>query len=203
MISTHAVEHHHVEWRSRRPLLIEAAYVKARRIWPTVQLGLAAYVFAILGIPLGVTAAFHRGKLPDVLIRTFTVLWDSMPTWWTALVIIVILSATIHWFPQGQGRDGCHVDHIAGDGCEPIATRAIGDEARDRSQPVSEEFAETRGDADDRGAGAECRKELPVDAARPLIGEIGEEIGGANDEDKSERVPMQCTHPLIVPGVDD
>src|SRR5207253_2096249 len=69
------------------------------RIWPTMQLGLMAYVIAILGIPLGVTAAFHRGKLPDILIRVFTVLWDSMPTWWTALVIILILSLTIHWFP--------------------------------------------------------------------------------------------------------
>ncbi len=76
------------------------------RIWPTVQLGLTAYVFAFLGIPLGVIAAFHRGKLPDVIIRVFTVLWDSMPSWWTALVLIVILSTTIHWFPQGQGRDG-------------------------------------------------------------------------------------------------
>jgi peptide/nickel transport system permease protein len=76
------------------------------RIWPTVQLGLVAYVFAILGIPLGVAAAFHRGKLPDIVIRVFTVLWDSMPTWWTALVILAILTATVHWFPQGQGRDG-------------------------------------------------------------------------------------------------
>jgi peptide/nickel transport system permease protein len=76
------------------------------RIWPTVQLGLLAYLFAIIGIPLGVTAAFHRGKLPDIGIRVFTVLWDSMPTWWTALVLIVILSATIHWFPQGQGTGG-------------------------------------------------------------------------------------------------
>jgi len=76
------------------------------RIWPTVQLGLVAYLFAFIGIPLGVIAAFNRGRLPDVGIRTFTVLWDSMPTWWTALVIITILSITIHWFPQGQGRDG-------------------------------------------------------------------------------------------------
>jgi peptide/nickel transport system permease protein len=76
------------------------------RIWPTVQLGLVAYLFAFIGIPLGVTAAFHRGKFPDIAIRVFTVLWSSMPTWWTALVIIVILSVTIHWFPQGQGRGG-------------------------------------------------------------------------------------------------
>ncbi len=76
------------------------------RVWPTVQLGLLAYCFAVLGIPLGIVAAFHRGRPPDVIIRIFTVLWDAVPTWWMALVIIVVLSATIGWFPQGQGRDG-------------------------------------------------------------------------------------------------
>src|SRR5581483_11976554 len=56
------------------------------RIWPTVQLGLVAYLIALAGIPLGVVAAFHRGRPADVSIRVFTVLWDSMPSWWTALV---------------------------------------------------------------------------------------------------------------------
>jgi peptide/nickel transport system permease protein len=76
------------------------------RIGPTVQLALTAYVFAFLGIPLGVIAAFNRGRPKDIIIRVSTVLWDSLPSWWTALAIIVILSATIHWFPQGQGRGG-------------------------------------------------------------------------------------------------
>jgi peptide/nickel transport system permease protein len=77
-----------------------------QRLWPSIQLGAAAYFIALLGIPLGVYAALHRGKLPDVLVRVFTVLGDATPTWWTALVIIVILSTTIGWFPQGLGRDG-------------------------------------------------------------------------------------------------
>jgi peptide/nickel transport system permease protein len=77
-----------------------------QRLWPSIQLGAAAYLIALLGIPLGVYAALHRGKLPDVLVRVFTVLGDATPTWWTALVIIVILSTTIGWFPQGLGRDG-------------------------------------------------------------------------------------------------
>jgi peptide/nickel transport system permease protein len=76
------------------------------RIGPTVQLALTAYCFAFLGIPLGIIAAFNRGNAKDVGIRVFTVVWDSLPSWWTALAIIVILSATVHWFPQGQGRGG-------------------------------------------------------------------------------------------------
>src|SRR5437773_1740778 len=71
------------------------------RIWPTVQLGALAYCIALIGIPLGVSAAFHRGRPPDMLIRVSTVLLDATPHWWLALVIIVILSATVGWFPQG------------------------------------------------------------------------------------------------------
>jgi peptide/nickel transport system permease protein len=61
---------------------------------------------ALLGIPLGLLAATHRGRLPDVAIRVLTVAGDATPNWWLALVIIVVLSSTIGWFPQGQGRGG-------------------------------------------------------------------------------------------------
>lgn len=80
--------------------------VISERLGPTVQLGLVAYAIALLGIPLGVIAAFHRGKVPDVSIRVFTVFGDAVPSWWMALVIIVVLSTLIGWFPNGMGRDG-------------------------------------------------------------------------------------------------
>lgn len=76
------------------------------RLGPTLQLGAAAYAIALLGIPLGVLAALHRGRLPDISIRVFTVVGDAAPNWWMALVIILVLSAVFGWFPQGQGREG-------------------------------------------------------------------------------------------------
>ncbi len=78
--------------------------VIGERIGPTIQLALIAYCIAFLGIPLGVLAAFHRGRLPDIGIRIFTVVGDAVPHWWMALVLIVIMSTTIGWFPQGMGR---------------------------------------------------------------------------------------------------
>ncbi|MGH2370749.1 MAG: ABC transporter permease, partial [Chloroflexota bacterium] len=76
------------------------------RIWPTVQLGAMAFGIALVGIPLGMLAAFHRGRLPDFAIRIFTVVGDSAPNWWMALVLIVVLANLVGWFPQGQGRGG-------------------------------------------------------------------------------------------------
>jgi peptide/nickel transport system permease protein len=78
----------------------------AERMWPTVQLALVAYAIALVGIPLGVIAALRRGSLPDVAVRIFTVFANAVPHWWLALVIIVLMSATLGWFPYGQGREG-------------------------------------------------------------------------------------------------
>jgi peptide/nickel transport system permease protein len=86
---------------ARRPV-IDVIWAK---VGPTFQLGLLAYFFALLGIPLGVYAARHRGKLGDNVVRVFTVIGSAVPHWWLGLIIITILVNTIHWFPQGQGSD--------------------------------------------------------------------------------------------------
>jgi len=77
--------------------------VIASRVWPTLQLGLMSYAFGLLGVPLGVYAASKRGALRDQAIRLLTVLGTAVPTWWLALSIIVFMSSTIGWFPNGQG----------------------------------------------------------------------------------------------------
>lgn len=78
--------------------------VVKERLWPTIQLQGMAWLIGLTGIPLGLLAATYRGRPPDIVIRIFTVLGDATPNWWMALVIIVALSASVGWFPQGQGR---------------------------------------------------------------------------------------------------
>lgn len=87
---------------ARRPV-IEIIWTK---IGPTFQLGLLSYLFALLGVPLGIYAARHRAKLSDNVIRIFTVIGSAVPHWWLGLILITILVNTIHWFPQGQGNNG-------------------------------------------------------------------------------------------------
>jgi peptide/nickel transport system permease protein len=78
--------------------------VIGERAWPTAQLGLLAYLIALVGIPLGGYAALHRGRLGDNLVRVLTVVGDAVPAWWLGLTVIVLMSSTIGWFPNGQGR---------------------------------------------------------------------------------------------------
>jgi peptide/nickel transport system permease protein len=65
-----------------------------------------SYLIALIGIPLGVFAAMHRGRTPDGVIRLVTTLGHAMPTWWFGLTIIVVLNSLIGWFPNGQGTGG-------------------------------------------------------------------------------------------------
>lgn len=83
----------------------------AERAWPTFQLNVYSLLFAALGVPLGVYAARNRGRMPDVAIRFLTVIGTSVPTWWLGLSLIVLMSATLNWFPNGQG-DGTLLDWL-------------------------------------------------------------------------------------------
>ncbi|MBV9578392.1 MAG: ABC transporter permease [Chloroflexi bacterium] len=80
--------------------------VVAERLGPTIQLGLMSYLVALLGIPLGIVAALHRGRMTDGVIRLFTTLGHALPTWWFGLTLIVVLNSLIGWFPNGQGTGG-------------------------------------------------------------------------------------------------
>lgn len=80
--------------------------VIGQRIWPTLQLGLCAYMIGLIGIPIGIYAARHRGKIGDGFVRVMVVVGAAMPAWWLALMLIIILSNTIKWFPQGEGKGG-------------------------------------------------------------------------------------------------
>jgi peptide/nickel transport system permease protein len=83
-----------------------ATDVIAERLWPTIQLGLVSYMIALLGVPLGVYAALHRGRIGDGIVRVMTTLGHSVPTWWLGLSAIVLLNSLIGWFPNGQGSGG-------------------------------------------------------------------------------------------------
>jgi len=60
----------------------------------------AAIIIAILvGIPLGLVSARWHGKMPDHFVRLFAVLGVSMPAFWLALILQLIFSRDLHWFP--------------------------------------------------------------------------------------------------------
>jgi peptide/nickel transport system permease protein len=83
-----------------------ATEIIEERLSPTVQLGLVSYAVALLGIPMGVYAAMHRGGAGDTAVRLVASLGHALPGWWLGLALIVLLNSLTGWFPNGQGRGG-------------------------------------------------------------------------------------------------
>ncbi len=85
---------------------IPATTVVRRKIWPTVQLAIGAYVFAIfVGVPLGVLSATKRGTGTDLVARSFALLGQAMPGFWLGIMLILIFAVRWQVFPAG-GREG-------------------------------------------------------------------------------------------------
>jgi peptide/nickel transport system permease protein len=81
----------------RRPVIEKIA----ERLPATLQLSLASLLLGLLGIPMGVYAAMHRGQIPDYILRVATVVGNAVPHWWLGLMILVISANTIRIFPLG------------------------------------------------------------------------------------------------------
>lgn len=77
----------------------------ADRIGVTMLLGFSAIVFAIvLAVPLGVIAAIRPNSLIDRLALLISVTGQAMPSFWFALVLIVVLNVNLGWLPT-SGND--------------------------------------------------------------------------------------------------
>jgi ABC-type dipeptide/oligopeptide/nickel transport system permease component len=80
----------------------------ARTLPYTLHLAAGAVVVALLiGVPLGVQAALHRGRWKDFAAMLVAVLGRSMPSFWLALLAIYLFSFRLGLFPAfGTGAGG-------------------------------------------------------------------------------------------------
>jgi peptide/nickel transport system permease protein len=70
----------------------------------TLELAVPALVIGVvLGVPLGVVAATHRGRWQDHLIRLLSLFGYSMPVFWLGLVGLLLFYAKLGWV-EGPGR---------------------------------------------------------------------------------------------------
>ena len=60
----------------------------------------AAFFVAIISIPIGVLAAVYQDKWPDYILRGFAILGLAMPSFFVALLVVLILSVYFRWLPE-------------------------------------------------------------------------------------------------------
>lgn len=83
----------------------EVAALLADRLPITMSLGALGLLFAVLvGIPLGVVAALYPRTLIDRAVLTIAVLGQAMPSFWIALLLLLVFGVQLGWLPiSGSG----------------------------------------------------------------------------------------------------
>ena len=171
-------------YRSKRPVTA----ILADRIWPTVQLALAAIVLSIgLGVPLGIVAARRRRRWPDRAIGAATLLAQCVPQFVLGTIAIYLLAYGLGWFPitgYGSGVLG-RLHHLVLPGMT-LATGGIASYARlvraELDEALPSDHVRTA-----RAKGLPERTILLRHALRPVLGplvtlfglDLGVLLGGA------------------------
>ena len=62
----------------------------------------AAIIAILMGIGLGTFAGSRRNKLPDHLTRIFSISGSSMPTFWFAIVLLIVFWVILGCYLVGR-----------------------------------------------------------------------------------------------------
>lgn len=60
-------------------------------------------ISGILGFILGVIAGYKKNTIIDKIIKVYCYILQSAPTFWIALIILMVFSIELGWFPSGLG----------------------------------------------------------------------------------------------------
>ncbi len=81
---------------------------------PTLELAVAAYIFAIgVGVPLGIAAAVWSKKAPDYGASVFNIFTLGIPNFVLGIILLWIFAVELDWFPV-SGRVGVFEDPVQG-----------------------------------------------------------------------------------------
>lgn len=79
----------------------------------TFQLTATTLVISIIfGLILGVISAVHRNKWQDNVINFGSVVGLSVPSFWMAIMFILLFSVELQWLPSSGVGDGSFVDKV-------------------------------------------------------------------------------------------
>jgi peptide/nickel transport system permease protein len=67
--------------------------------------GAALLVDFLIGLGLGIYQALRVHRLPDVVLGNVTLFLYSVPTFWLALILLLVFGAWLRWFPVGGMSD--------------------------------------------------------------------------------------------------
>jgi peptide/nickel transport system permease protein len=79
--------------------------------------GLALIVALVVAIPIGIYSAVKQYSAADYMVTALAFFGQSMPTFWTGLMVVAIFAVGLGWFPTGGvrsiGAEGDIVEALA------------------------------------------------------------------------------------------
>ncbi len=78
-----------------------ADVIASRAVNSLALMGVAWVVSGVLGFALGVVAALYEGRLVDRAVRAYCFVLASSPTFWVGLLLLMVFSVWLGWFPLG------------------------------------------------------------------------------------------------------
>lgn len=80
--------------------------VIGQRIPNSLILGGSGFLLTFLGaLGLGIFCAWHEGRWQDRLLCRGGTMMSCIPEFWLALVLVLLFSVTLHWFPSSGAYD--------------------------------------------------------------------------------------------------
>lgn len=74
------------------------------RFMASLALMLSSWLLSgVLGFILGIVAGFKKDTIIDKAIKVYCYILQSAPTFWIALIILMVFSVYLGWFPTGLG----------------------------------------------------------------------------------------------------
>ena len=92
----------HGDWGTSLRFNAPAVQVIANRAANSLaMMALAWVVSGVLGFGLGVLAAAKRGSWVDRIVKGYCYLIAATPAFWIGLLMLMVFSVGLHWFPMG------------------------------------------------------------------------------------------------------
>ena len=87
-----------------------ALTVVLERVPATVRLAMAAVtVSVVVGVTLGIVSALRKGTWLDTSATVAALLGQSLPIFWTGLMLILVFSANLRWLPSSGAGTWQHL----------------------------------------------------------------------------------------------
>jgi peptide/nickel transport system permease protein len=83
-------------WDAKKPLI-------ERRLFVTFMINLLSMVVIFLiAIPIGISSATHQNSLYDKITTTIVFVGFAIPSFWLALLLMILFGVYLHWLPISQ-----------------------------------------------------------------------------------------------------